>query len=136
MMCAIFLRSEKGVAHGRLYRASERVFEFLRHTYERTLGWALRHSRLMLFLTLLTLATNILLFIYIPKGFFPEQDIGRLTGTIQASQDISFQAMREKLTASRGRHQDRPGRGRCRGLQRRPRRRRSPPPIRRACSFL
>jgi multidrug efflux pump len=97
MMCAVFLRSEKGLAHGRLYRASEWVFEFLRHTYERTLGWALRHSRLMLTLTLLTLATNILLFIYIPKGFFPEQDIGRLTGTIQAAQDISFQAMREKL---------------------------------------
>ena len=97
MMCAIFLRSEKGLVHGRLYRASEGVFEFLRHTYERTLRWALRHSRLMLFLTLLTLATSILLFIYIPKGFFPEQDIGRLTGTIQAAQDISFQAMREKL---------------------------------------
>ncbi len=97
MMCAIFLRSEQGQAHGRIYRASEAVFEFLRHTYERTLGWALRHSRLMLFLTLLTLATSIMLFIYIPKGFFPEQDIGRLTGTIQAAQDISFQAMREKL---------------------------------------
>ncbi len=45
MMCAIFLRSEKGLVHGRLYRASEGVFEFLRHTYERTLRWALRHSR-------------------------------------------------------------------------------------------
>ncbi|MFI5354043.1 MAG: multidrug efflux RND transporter permease subunit [Desulfobaccales bacterium] len=97
MMCAIFLRSEKGQAHGRLYRASEGVFEFMRHTYERTLRWALRHSLTMLFLTLLTLATSILLFYYIPKGFFPEQDIGRLTGTIQAAQDISFQAMREKL---------------------------------------
>ncbi len=97
MMCAIFLRPEKGLAHGRLYRASEGVFEFLRHTYERTLGWALRHSRTMLFLTVITLATNIILFIYIPKGFFPEQDIGRITGTIQAAQDISFQAMREKL---------------------------------------
>ena len=97
MMCAVFLRSEKGRAHGRLYRASEGVFEFLRHTYERTLRWALRHSRLMLSLTVLTLATNIVLFIYIPKGFFPEQDIGRLTGIIQAAQDISFQAMREKL---------------------------------------
>jgi multidrug efflux pump len=97
MMCAIFLRSEKDLAHGRLYRASEGVFEFMRHTYERTLRWALRHSLTMLFLTLLTLATSILLFYYIPKGFFPEQDIGRLTGTIQAAQDISFQAMREKL---------------------------------------
>jgi multidrug efflux pump len=51
----------------------------------------------MLFLTLLTLVLNIALFMYIPKGFFPEQDIGRITGTIQASQDISFQAMREKI---------------------------------------
>ncbi|MGB8991783.1 MAG: multidrug efflux RND transporter permease subunit [Desulfobaccales bacterium] len=97
MMCAALLRPEKGRAHGFLYRASEQVFEFLRHTYERSLGWALRHSRLMLALTLLTLATNIVLFIYIPKGFFPEQDIGRLTGIIQAAQDISFQAMRQKL---------------------------------------
>ena len=97
MMCAVLLRPEKGRAHGRLYRASEWVFELLRHTYERSLGWALRHSRLMLALTLLTVATNIVLFLYIPKGFFPEQDIGRLTGTIQAAQDISFQAMREKL---------------------------------------
>ena len=51
----------------------------------------------MLALTLLTVAINIVLFLYIPKGFFPEQDIGRITGIIQAAQDISFQAMREKL---------------------------------------
>ncbi len=69
----------------------------MRHTYEISLGWALRHSRFMLLLTLLTVVFNIGLFIYIPKGFFPEQDIGRITGTIQASQDISFQAMRDKL---------------------------------------
>jgi hydrophobe/amphiphile efflux-1 (HAE1) family protein len=97
MMCATFLRSEHGRVHGRLYRASEWVFEFLRRTYARTLGWALRHSPLMLTLTLLTIVLNIGLFLLIPKGFFPEQDIGRITGTIQAAQDISFQAMREKL---------------------------------------
>ena len=97
MMCAALLSSEKDRAHGRVFRASERVFELMRHTYEISLGWALRHSRFMLILTLLTLALNIGLFIYIPKGFFPEQDIGRLTGFIRASQDISFQAMREKL---------------------------------------
>jgi multidrug efflux pump len=97
MMCAALLRPEKGRAHGRVYRASEWVFELMRHTYEVSLGWALRHSRFMLFLTLLTVVVNIGLFIYIPKGFFPEQDIGRITGVIQASQDISFQAMREKL---------------------------------------
>ena len=52
----------------------------------------------MLTLMLSTLVINIVLFIYIPKGFFPEQDIGRLTGIIQASQDISFQAMKQKLS--------------------------------------
>lgn len=97
MMCAAFLRPETGRGHGRLYRASEQAFDFLHRTYERTLGWALRHSRLMLTLTLLTIAVNIGLFLVIPKGFFPEQDIGRITGTIRAAQDISFQALREKL---------------------------------------
>jgi multidrug efflux pump len=97
MMCAALLRPEKGRTHGRVYRASEMVFELMRHTYEVSLGWALRHSRFMLFLTLLTVVVNIGLFLYIPKGFFPEQDIGRITGIIQASQDISFQAMRQKL---------------------------------------
>jgi multidrug efflux pump len=97
MMCAALFTPEKGQTHGRIYRASEQAFELLRHAYEKSLGWALRHSRFMLVLTLLTVVMNILLFIYIPKGFFPEQDIGRLTGTIQASQDISFQAMRQKL---------------------------------------
>jgi hydrophobe/amphiphile efflux-1 (HAE1) family protein len=98
-MCATLLRPEKGRGRmqGALFKASERVFEFLRHTYERSLGWALRHSRLMLALTLLTLVVNIVLFVIIPKGFFPEQDIGRITGQIQAAQDISFQAMRQKL---------------------------------------
>jgi multidrug efflux pump len=99
MMCAALLRPEKGRSrlHGVLFKASESVFEWMRRTYDKGLGWALRHARFMLILTLLTLVTNIVLFIYIPKGFFPEQDIGRLTGIIQASQDISFQAMREKL---------------------------------------
>jgi multidrug efflux pump len=97
MMCAALLKLEKGRGHGALYRGSERGFEMLRHTYERTLRWALRHSRFMLTLMLLTVVVNVGLFVYIPKGFFPEQDIGRVTGTIQASQDISFQAMREKL---------------------------------------
>ncbi|MCK9378020.1 MAG: multidrug efflux RND transporter permease subunit [Syntrophobacterales bacterium] len=98
MMCAALLRPEKeGQAHGILFKASEKGFELLRHTYDISLRWALRHPRFMLSLVLLTLAVNIGLFMYIPKGFFPEQDIGRVTGTIQASQDISFQAMRRKL---------------------------------------
>ena len=69
----------------------------MHHTYEVTLGWGLRHPRFMLSLTVLTLVTSIGLFFYIPKGFFPEQDNGRLVGSIQAAQDISFQEMKKKL---------------------------------------
>jgi multidrug efflux pump len=99
MMCARLLKSENPHAHGLLYRASERIFDEMRGLYDVTLRWALRHSRLMLVLTLATVGVNVCLFIIVPKGFFPEQDTGRLNGTIQAEQDISFQAMKEKLTA-------------------------------------
>jgi multidrug efflux pump len=99
MMCAILLRPGKGRGRvsGTLFKASEAVFNWMHRTYEKSLGWALRHTRFMLTLTLVTVVTNVVLFVYIPKGFFPEQDIGRLTGMIQAAQDISFQAMRQKL---------------------------------------
>jgi len=98
MMCATLLRQGKGETHGAAFQASERVFLWMHHTYEVTLGWGLRHPRFMLSLTVLTLVVSIGLFFYIPKGFFPEQDIGRLTGSIQAAQDISFQAMKKKLS--------------------------------------
>ena len=97
MMCAALLRAQKVQAHGVFFRASERVFLWMHHTYEVTLGWGLRHPRFMLSLTVLTLVTSIGLFFYIPKGFFPEQDNGRLVGSIQAAQDISFQEMKKKL---------------------------------------
>ena len=99
MMCAVLLKKESERTRGRLFRASERLFDRVRHTYERSLGWALRHPRSMLALMLSTIVVSIGLFVVIPKGFFPQQDIGRLTGTIQAAQDISFQAMREKMAA-------------------------------------
>jgi multidrug efflux pump len=98
MMCATLLQPVKNRAHGRLYRASEQVFAWMYTRYDASLTWALRHSRFMLFVTLATLAVNVLLFIVIPKGFFPEQDTGRISGSIQASQDISFQSMKRKLT--------------------------------------
>ena len=96
MMCAKLLKTER--THGALYNASERIFDGLRGRYVMTLRWALRHSRFMLALILITIGVNIGLFFVIPKGFFPEQDTGRLGGTIQAEQDISFQAMRKKLS--------------------------------------
>jgi len=98
MMCAKFLKPEKMGGHGPLYKASERIFNGMRHLYDVTLRWALSHSRFMLTLTLVTVGVNVGLFIVIPKGFFPEQDTGRLSATIQAEQDISFQAMKGKFT--------------------------------------
>ena len=98
MMCAMFLGPEEARAHGRLYRASERVFHWMLSRYDTTLSWALRHPRFMLALTLATIVLNIYLFVIVPKGFFPQQDTGRLMGSIQAAQDTSFQAMRQKLT--------------------------------------
>ena len=98
MMCATLLKPEKTDAHGYLYRASERIFNGMRQRYDVTLRWALRHSRFMLILTLVTVLVNVGLFIVIPKGFFPEQDTGRLSATIQAEQDISFQGMKDKFT--------------------------------------
>jgi multidrug efflux pump len=98
MMCAKLLKPEKTGGHGHLYRASEQIFNGMRHLYDVTLRWALRHSLFMLALLLVTIGVSIGLFIRIPKGFFPEQDTGRLSATVQAEQDISFQAMKDKLT--------------------------------------
>jgi multidrug efflux pump len=97
MMCAKFLKSRHQVRHGRLYRATERLFEALLAFYARTLGWALRHQRITLAVMILTVGVNVYLFVKVPKGFFPQQDTGRLIGNIQAEQDISSTAMREKM---------------------------------------
>jgi multidrug efflux pump len=97
MMCARVLGSEKVHRHGGLYRAAERAFQWVLRRYQATLIWALRHSAVMLVVTLATIALNLYLFVLVPKGFFPQQDTGRLTGSIQAAQDISFQAIKQKL---------------------------------------
>jgi multidrug efflux pump len=98
MMCATLLRAEGHRRHGRLDRLSERGFDWVRHRYEASLAVVLRHPGGVLAAALLTIAINAYLFVVVPKGFFPQQDTGRLTGAIQAAQDISFQAMQEKLT--------------------------------------
>ncbi len=99
MMCAYFLKTEKARTHGRLFNLSGRLFDGMHQGYEKSLSWALKHQPLMLSLMLSTIVLSILLFVIVPKGFFPQQDTGRLTGTILAAQDISFQSMREKMTA-------------------------------------
>jgi len=98
MMCARVLKAEHGRTHGRWYRLSEQMFEGMRSGYAHSLGWVLRHPRGMLALTLATMAFSVYLYTIVPKGFFPQQDTGRMFGNIQAAQDISFQAMRHKLT--------------------------------------
>ena len=97
MMCARLLRLEPERAPGRLSKTSERVFAATLRGYERTLGWALRHPRLVMSLLLATVCLNVYLYVIVPKGFFPQQDTGRLTGSIQADQGISFQSMQKKL---------------------------------------
>ncbi len=97
MMCAKLLKSEKNQKHNVLYRASERGFEWLYEGYATTLRWVLRHQPLILGVTLGTVCLAVYLYIIVPKGFFPQQDTGRLNGTARAAEDISFQSMKEKL---------------------------------------
>jgi multidrug efflux pump len=97
MMCAILLRSKHEERHGVLFRASERVFQGILYLYERTLAWVLRHHRLTLLATLATIGLTVYLYVIVPKGFFPQQDTGRLIGQIVADQDVSFQGMQEVL---------------------------------------
>ena len=101
MMCARLLKAQSAEGHGRLYMASERVFAWILRGYETTLSWALRHPRFIVSILLATVCLNVYLYVIIPKGFFPQQDTGRITGSIQADQSISFQAMRQKLAEIR-----------------------------------
>jgi multidrug efflux pump len=97
MLCAKFLKSERDRTHGWLYRVSGRALAGLLRAYEVSLSWALRHARLTLAIAVLTVCVNVYLYIIVPKGFFPNQDTGRLMGAVQADQDISFQALRQRL---------------------------------------
>ncbi|HVX76117.1 MAG TPA: multidrug efflux RND transporter permease subunit [Bradyrhizobium sp.] len=94
MMASRFLRSHNEVKHGRFYQWSESVFDAMLHRYERGLDLALRWNKTTLAIFLATVALSVYLFIIIPKGFFPQQDNGFLTGTSEASQDISFADMK------------------------------------------
>ncbi len=97
MMCAHFLGGEPGHGPFGLFRYTERVFEWILGVYERTLAWALRRGPLMMLMLLLTVCLNVYLYIHIPKGFFPQQDIGQLRGGIRADQSTSFQLMQRKF---------------------------------------
>jgi hydrophobe/amphiphile efflux-1 (HAE1) family protein len=96
MMCAKFLKPHRKEDQGRLYMASERAFANLLRVYDCGLQWVLRHQPLTLAITIVTVCVNIFLFVIVPKGFFPQQDTGQIGGSIQAAQDISFEAMAVK----------------------------------------
>ncbi|MFM0206273.1 efflux RND transporter permease subunit [Paraburkholderia sediminicola] len=92
MLSSIALRSS-GTAHEENEYPDSRFHRF----YGRTLGWVILHPVLMGIVTILVLALNVLLYIVVPKGFFPQEDTGRLIGQIQASQSISYHAMQQKF---------------------------------------
>ncbi len=97
MMCSRFLRPERETRHGRLYALSERGFAAVRDGYGKSLAWVLDHGVLTMLVLFATVCLNVYLYVIVPKGFFPQQDTGRLIGFIQADQSISFQAMQKKL---------------------------------------
>jgi len=105
MMAARLLKVAPERKPGRLFLASEHAFAWMLRGYKASLAWALSHSRLMMLILAATVVLNVSLytgvpytsFSGIPKGFFPQQDTGRISGSIQADQGISFQAMQQKL---------------------------------------
>ncbi|OAF17812.1 multidrug efflux RND transporter permease subunit [Bradyrhizobium neotropicale] len=96
MMASRFLRADREARHGRFYQWSERMFERLLGAYERGLDLALRHSLVTLLIFFATVALSAVLFILIPKGFFPQQDNGFLTAVSEMPQDISFAEMKRR----------------------------------------
>ena len=97
MMCAYLLDTRRGQKAGRVYRIGERAFAALLNVYDRSLRRALQFPALVMLSLAVTMGLAVYLFIIIPKGFFPQQDTGRMIGGIQADQSISFQLMQKKL---------------------------------------
>ncbi len=99
-MCAKFLQSHThGAKHNWLYRLSEDAFNWLNDGYARSLRWVLRHQALVFTIMLGTVGLAVYLYIVVPKGFFPQQDTGRINGNARAPEDMSFETMRQKLNA-------------------------------------
>ncbi|MGO9452931.1 MAG: multidrug efflux RND transporter permease subunit [Candidatus Binataceae bacterium] len=97
MMCAYLLGEHEGEKHGRWYRSSQRAFDWMHEHYSSSLSWVLGHPRMMLAITIAMVVFSGYLYAAIPKGFFPQQDTGRLMGAVQADQDTSFQAISKVL---------------------------------------
>jgi len=93
MMCAYLLKNERTETHGRIFTASEKVFDGVLSLYRRSLHWVLDHPALTLSVLFLTIVLNVVLIVKIPKGFFPVEDTGAISGRVQGPQDSSFPAM-------------------------------------------
>jgi multidrug efflux pump len=97
MMCAYLLKNERAEKHGRIFTASEKFFEGVLSLYRRTLHWVLDHPVLTLSVLFLTIALNVVLIYKIPKGFFPVEDTGAISGGVRGPQDSSFPAMNNAI---------------------------------------
>jgi multidrug efflux pump len=93
MMCAYLLKDERTIQHGRAFRVTEKGFAWIVSVYSRSLTWVLNHPVPMLVILLLTIGLNFYLIDIIPKGFFPQQDTGVITGNARGPQDASFPVM-------------------------------------------
>jgi HAE1 family hydrophobic/amphiphilic exporter-1 len=100
MMCSRFVHSERERKHGKVYNVFERFFTGMRNTYDRTLQTVLHHRGVTMLVSLAIFLVTVILFIVIPKGFFPDEDTGQIFAITEASQDISFDAMKEHQLAA------------------------------------
>ena len=100
MMCSRFVHSVREEKHGGLYNAFEHFFERVRSLYERTLRVAMRHHRITLGIALAMFAATVVLFVVIPKGFFPDEDTNQIFCITEGAQDISFEAMKAHQQAA------------------------------------
>jgi len=97
MLSSRFLKAHDPGGHGRLYRISERGWQWMNRTYHTSVGWVLRHKRLTLTVAIAMLILNVWLYTVVPKGFFPQQDTGRMVGVVMGDQDVSFEDMNAKM---------------------------------------
>ena len=100
MLSAKFLEPHSARKHGAIYRLGERFFNWLLSEYDLGLRWVLRHQVPVILIWIATFILNIYLFYLVPKGFFPQQDTGRIGGSIQGQQDVSFFPMKDKVIDS------------------------------------
>ncbi|MCJ0761922.1 efflux RND transporter permease subunit [Variovorax terrae] len=98
MLCSRFLKNEHGRSHGRLYQWFEHGFDAMLNGYKRGLHLVLRHQFITLCVFIATLAATVALFVFIPKGFFPQQDTGFIFGSAESAQDSSFESMNQRMT--------------------------------------